>query len=133
MGVPAQVLPRNLIPRQGAWRRPVFVREVGPQGYLFRTPYGVRGMSVLRSSVRRGTQLCDTLLQGSQLCDTLLQGSQFCDTTAYREAIRQASQFCDAFYMDHNSVIIVAIGRQVYRVITLVLPITQRAKNDTTI
>lgn len=85
------------------------------------------------SSVRRGTQLCDTLLQGSQLCDTLLQGSQFCDTTAYREAIRQASQFCDAFYMDHNSVIIVAIGRQVYRVITLVLPITQRAKNDTTI
>jgi hypothetical protein len=36
------------------------------------------------------------------------------------------------YYMDHSSVIIIAIGRQVYRVITLVLPITHRAKNDTT-
>lgn len=45
MGVPAQAVPRNLTRCQAAWRRPAFVREVGPQGYLFRTPYGVRGMS----------------------------------------------------------------------------------------
>ena len=45
MGVPAQALPRTLTRCQDAWRGPAFVREVGPQGYLFRTPYGVRAMS----------------------------------------------------------------------------------------